>query len=150
LRQALVVAALAALSVPLVVFAIVGWFSRYAADDYCTAAQVAQSGVFQAQSNLYVAWSGRFGATLLITLFEGIGIRAVPLLAPLALLAWVIATSWAVREVARAAGWRLGWLTSLVIGALLVYATLEMTADMAQDVYWQTGLLTYFSPLVLT
>jgi hypothetical protein len=147
-RQLLTLVALAALSLPLLMYAVVGWFSRYAADDYCMAAQVVQSGVFQAQSHLYVGWSGRFGATLLITSVEGIGIGAVPLIAPIGLLAWVTATTWALREIARVAGWRLGWLASLVIGVLLVYATLEMTADMAQDVYWQTGLLTYLSPLV--
>jgi hypothetical protein len=141
---------LAALGLPLMMFGVVGWFSRYAADDYCMAAQVVQSGVLRAQSNLYTGWSGRFGATLLITSLEGIGIGAVPLLAPIGLLAWVLAATWALREVARAAGWRLGWLASLVIGVLLVYATLEMTADMAQNVYWQTGLLTYLSPLIFT
>jgi len=57
--------ALAGLGAPLLVLALVGVFSRYAADDYCTAAQVHLAGILEAESRLYVGWSGRFTATLL-------------------------------------------------------------------------------------
>src|SRR5262249_11476319 len=85
---------LVALCAPLLIYALVGWFSRYAADDYCTASQVALAGFVRAQSNLYVNWSGRFAATLLITLVEVLGVGAVPVLAAAALAAWVAAATW--------------------------------------------------------
>jgi uncharacterized protein DUF6056 len=37
-----------------------------------------------------------------------------------------------------------------MLSALLVYATLDTTADLPQVVYWQTGLVTYLLPLILT
>ena len=141
--------ALALLCLPLASFAAVGWFSRYAADDYCTASQVVSAGLLQAQSRLYVNWSGRFSATLFNTLLETVGVRDVPFLAGLALVSWVAATAWAIRQLARAFGWRLTTLASATLAALLVYATLDITADLSQDVYWQTGLVTYLLPLVL-
>jgi hypothetical protein len=141
--------ALAALCLPLASFGVIGWFSRYAADDYCTASQVVEAGFIQAQSHLYVNWSGRFSATLLNTLFEVIGVQAVPLLALAAVLAWVVAAAWTIRQLAAPFGWRLDLLACATLGALLVYATLDTTADLPQDLYWQTGLLTYLLPLIL-
>jgi hypothetical protein len=136
-------------ALPLLSFALIGWFSRYAADDYCTAAQVAVAGFAQAQSNLYVNWSGRFTSTLFNTLLEVPGISVVPLLAVAALLAWVGTASWTFRQLAGVFGWRLSILSSTVLAVLLVYATLRTTADLPQDVYWQTGLVTYLLPLIL-
>ena len=129
----LLLVALAALSLPLASFGLIGWFSRYAADDYCTASQVVMAGFVQAQSHLYVNWSGRFSATLLNTLLEVIGVRAVPLLPVAALLAWVAAVMWTIRQLATAFGWRPGGLASATLGTLVVYATLDITADLPQD-----------------
>ena len=129
--------------------AVAGWFSRYAADDYCTAGQVQLAGFLDAQSRLYVGWSGRFAATLLVTLAEVVGPAAVPLLPSIALLVWLSAATWAVFELACAFGWRLGLVPAAALAAVIVYATLQTTADMPQVVFWQTGVLTYLSPLVL-
>jgi uncharacterized protein DUF6056 len=132
-----------AFSAALLAFAITGLYTRYAADDYCTAGQLVANGLLGAQSDLYVAWSGRFTATLLITMFESLGTGVLPLLAAGALVLWVIALAWAIRELTR-----LRVTHAIALAALLVYATLDMTADRAQDLYWQTGLLTYLSPLI--
>jgi hypothetical protein len=142
-------AAVVGLAAPLAAFAFSGWYSRYAADDYCTAGQVIAAGLINAQSQLYVDWSGRFAATLLITLVELFGPGVVPLLPVVTLVAWVAVTAWTIRAIARATGSRVGVAASIVLSALLVYATLQTTADMPQVVYWQTGLITYLWPLVL-
>jgi Family of unknown function (DUF6056) len=131
-----------------VLLGVQGWFARYAADDYCTASQVATAGLLKAQSILYVSWSGRFTATLLITLSEFIGPLVVRLLPALALVTWLVAATWAVREVWLATGQRASWLASAVAATVLVYATLWTTADLPQVLYWQTGLLTYVAPLI--
>src|ERR1700730_7485789 len=94
----LMLLALAGLAAPLMALAFGGLSSRYAADDYCTAGQVQLAGFVDAQSRLYVGWSGRFAATLGVTLVELIGPRAVPFLPTVALLAWVAAATWAIRQ----------------------------------------------------
>jgi hypothetical protein len=148
-RRIVFIGALALLAVPLVAFGVIGVFSRYAADDYCTAGQLATAGFSGAQLNLYEGWSGRFSATFLITLLEAVGIAAVPALAVAALTIWVVAAAWAIRGFAVAVNRPVDVLSSAVLAVLLVYATLRTTADMPQDLYWQTGLVTYLSPLVL-
>jgi len=140
---------LAGLGAPLVTFAFAGLFSRYAADDYCTAGQVRMAGFLEAQSQLYVGWSGRFSATFMITLVELIGPWAVPVLPGVALAAWLVAATWAVRELFMALGRGVGLLESAVVATLVVFATLQTTADLPQVLYWQTGLLTYLLPLIL-
>ncbi|MCA1647484.1 MAG: DUF6056 family protein [Chloroflexi bacterium] len=141
--------ALAGLGAPLAATAVGGLFSRYAADDYCTAGQVQLAGFFEAQSRLYVGWSGRFAATLPVTALELIGPPAVPFLPAAGLVAWVASVAWTARALVVALGWRLPVVSAGVVATLLVFGTLQMTADAPQDLYWQTGLLTYLWPLIL-
>jgi hypothetical protein len=142
------VISLLTLGLPLVLLGAQGWFARYAADDYCTASQVATAGLLKAQSILYVSWSGRFAATLLISLAELIGPLAVRVLPGLTLVAWLAAATWTAREVLRAAGQHASWLASAVAATVVVYTTLQTTADLPQVLFWQTGLLTYTAPLI--
>jgi hypothetical protein len=141
--------AIAGLGAPLLAYAAVGLFSRYAADDYCTAGQVLAAGFVEAQARLYSGWSGRYAATFLVTLLELIGPVVVPLLPALTLMAWLGAATWTLRQLAQAFGWRLPRLAALAVAAALVFATLSATDDLAQDLYWQTGIVTYLFPLVL-
>jgi hypothetical protein len=147
--RALAFLALTGLTVPLVVLALGGLFSRYAADDYCTAGQVQMAGFVAAQSRLYVGWSGRFAATFGVTLVELIGSVVVPVLPAVALLAWLATTTWTARELGAALDLRLALVPAAVLGLVVLFATLQTTADLPQVLYWQTGLLTYLSPLVL-
>jgi hypothetical protein len=76
-------------------------------------------------------------------------IGPVAVLPGVALVAWVVASTWAAREVLAALGRRTGLLVSGVLATLVVFATLRTTADVAQVLFWQTGVLTYLAPLVL-
>jgi Family of unknown function (DUF6056) len=141
---------LVALCTPMLALAVVGAFSRYAADDYCTAGQVATVGIAEAQRQLYLGWSGRFAATLLISLAEVGGPGAVPALSVIALAAWVMAGTVAVRAVGCVVVGRLvSRLDAAMVAAAVVFATLQTTADLPQNVFWQTGLVTYLAPLVI-
>jgi hypothetical protein len=149
-RQARIFGAILSLGLgaPLLAYAAAGWFSRYAADDFCTAGQVRAAGFVRAQSLLYVDWSGRFAATFMVTLAELAGSFVVEILPALALVAWWAAITLAVIEITGSLGWRLGRVSSGILAALLIYATLQTTADLQQVVYWQTGIVTYLLPLV--
>jgi hypothetical protein len=83
------VKALAAiLGVPLAAYAYLGLFSRYAADDYCTAGQVVTRGLLGLELQLYEAWSGRFAFTFVVGLVELIGSGATRVLPAIAIVAW--------------------------------------------------------------
>lgn len=137
------------LAVPLLAYAYLGLFSRYAADDYCTAGQVATRGLLGLELQLYEAWSGRFAFTFLVGVVELIGSGATRLLPALAVLAWLGALTWAIARIGRLLGWAETGLAALVVAEVVLVATLGSTADLGQSLYWQTGMLTYLAPLVL-
>jgi Family of unknown function (DUF6056) len=129
---------------PLAGYAYLGTFSRYAADDYCTAGQVVANGLLGMEAEQYLGWSGRFSFLFAVGALESVGDWVVPLLPAVALLALVAVTTWTVAQL------RLSVRRShqLLLAALLVTATLGSTPDLGQSLFWQTGMLTYLAPLI--
>lgn len=136
-------------ALPLAAFAWMGQFSRYAADDYCTAGVLATEGFLGTQAHFYTDWSGRFSFTFLIALAESAGAGLVPILPGLALLAWVAVAGWTMSRLAAALRWRSRALPALFLAVVVIFATLASTPDLGQSLYWQTGLITYLAPLLL-
>ena len=132
----------AILALPLAAYAYLGLFSRYAADDYCTAGQLATRGLLGLELQLYEAWSGRFAFTFIVGLAELIGASATRVLPALAIVAWVASLSWALRHC-------LSIWQALVLAELIVFVTLASTPDVGQSLFWQTGMLTYLLPLIV-
>jgi hypothetical protein len=130
------------LAVPLAAYAYLGLFSRYAADDYCTAGQVVTRGLIGLEMQLYEAWSGRFAFTFIVGVVELIGPWATRVLPALAIIGWVLALTWALARV-------FGRIQALLLAELIVFVTLASTPDVGQSLFWQTGMLTYLLPLIL-
>lgn len=130
-------------------YAYLGTFTRYMADDYFTAASVKNEGFWGAQVFWWQNWSGRYSFTFLITLVELFGLRLVPVLPALIILLWVAAIVYVclpLLKASRVAG-------SLYAGIILACAALWLTyrsfEDYPQVVFWQTGILTYpISPIL--
>src|ERR1051326_9015731 len=76
-RRAGYTIAIALLATPLLAHAYLGFFTRYMADDYCTAAS-ARDGLLAMQKHFYLGWSGRFAFTFTIGLVESLGVWVVP------------------------------------------------------------------------
>ena len=118
----------AVLAVPLAAYAYLGLFSRYAADDYCTAGQVVTRGLLGLELQLYEAWSGRFAFTFIVGVVELIGPWATRVLPGMAILAWLIALTWAIARV-------FGVWTALFVAELIVFVTLASTPDVGQSLF---------------
>jgi len=132
------------LGAPLLAHAYVGLFTRYMADDYCTAAILRQAGLLGMQRALYVGWSGRFSFTLVVGLVETLGAGVAAYLPALMLAAWVAALTWA------AAQFGLSRTAALLLSELIIFVTLDdNTGGVHEALYWQTGSLTYVLPLVI-
>ena len=138
-----------ALAAPLAVYASIGSFARYSADDYCWAGILRMQGFLQAQVHWYVGYSPRYAFTFVVNAIELAGTGVVPWLPPLAILAWVLTLLWAIRGLRVRLGWLPGWLSALILAELLAFAAFQTAPDLAQSLYWQTGMLTYLLPLVL-
>jgi hypothetical protein len=140
----------ALLGLSLAAHAYVGFYTRYMADDYCTAGTVMTAGLLSTQRHFYVAWSGRFSFTLTVSLFEMLGTGVVPYLPLAALACWLAATTWAVYEFFSPSLGRRPLLISFLLAELIVCATVnDNRGGVYEALYWQTGMLTYLAPLIL-
>jgi hypothetical protein len=144
----LLISAILALLVPLLAHAILGSYTRYIADDWCTAATVHSQGLIQAQCTWYMNWSGRYTFTFSVSLIELIGIRLVPYLPSLALGFWLAVTTWTVHQFRAWGSGSIARSISVLIASLLIFTVLKNIPNVHQSLYWQTGMLTYIAPLI--
>jgi hypothetical protein len=140
--------AVAALSAALLLYAYLGFYTRYFGDDYCTAHVLREVGFIESQRHWYVGWTGRFSFTFAVTAAELLGPAVAQVLPALSLLLWLAAGAWAVYQLA-AGRRRHPFRDSLLLAELGVFATLNHVPNLAQSLYWQTGSLTYVAPLIL-
>jgi hypothetical protein len=144
-----VVLATLLLLVPLGLHAYIGLYSRYLADDYCTASTLRQLGFYGSQIDWYNNWSGRFSFTFFINATQLLGAGITPFLTVLIILIWLIVLRYTLSRVFRLIGREVPALWSLLMSIFILYAVLDSTPDIYQSLYWQTGMITYVVPLIL-
>jgi hypothetical protein len=132
-----------ALALPLAVYASVGTFARYTADDYCWAGVLRTEGFFSAQAQWYTLYSPRYAFTFIVNVVELAGPAIVPALPIAAILVWLATLTWTFLQF----GFRS--MRALLLAELAALATLQTAPDLPQSLYWQTGMLTYLLPLIL-
>jgi hypothetical protein len=135
-------------AVALATFAWRGWYARYLTDDYCTSSLIRDLGFFEAMAHHREHWSGRFSYFPLKGLLKLIGpvtAQVTPLLLILLLLG---ATLWSLHVVApfssRTARLALGFAF-----VLAYIAGAPSLTNIGGALYWETGSVTYTTPLIL-
>lgn len=136
-------------AVPLAAAASMGFFSRYIADDFCTAGTLRRLGFWESQSNWYLNWSGRYSFTFVATGLNLLGPGITPWLPLAALVAWLGAGVYLFRSWIADGDRLVSRAVPFALSALLLFFTLEGAPNLYQSLYWQTGMLTYALPLVL-
>jgi Family of unknown function (DUF6056) len=131
------------MGLPLAVYASVGAFSRYTADDFCWAGILRTEGFFSANVHWYTIYSPRYTFTFLVNLTELVGPAIVPALPIGAIVAWLAALTWTFEQ------FGVRRLSAFLLAEVAVLATLWSAPDLPQSLYWQTGLLTYLLPLIM-
>ncbi len=129
--------------VPLLIWAYLGFFTRYLADDYSTAAAVLHRGFWPAQFFWYRAWSGRYSFTFLASLIELAGVKMLPLLPMVALTAWFLSLYWALKQIfaALALPVEKKWLG--ILTAAILFGVVKSLPGYTEVLFWQAGILTY-------
>ena len=135
--------------VPLLGMAYVGTFSRYLADDYCTAGVMRSNGFWNGLAAWYVGWSGRFSYIFLMQLLHQFGPVITPWGTILLLLLWMTGLLMLLRQLFQEWTPSVSWTVTAGLAASLLLATVLGAPDRYQSFYWQTGLVTYVAPLVL-
>ncbi len=132
-----------------VFLAYLGYFSRYTADDFCTAGKLNQLGFWQAQSFWYTQWSGRYAFTLIISLFEQAGAGFTSWAPLFGLILFQLTTYLLVTSLLKQTHPKSPRLYALFLSSLVVFLTLFSTPDLGQALFWMTGMATYLLPVIL-
>jgi hypothetical protein len=141
-----------ALLAALGVFAYLGSFSRYRADDYCDTASVRAAGlgaVIERYSLGQWRAADRYSNMLFVWFSESLGPRNLPFILAAMILLWVAALVWMAHELRRLASiqWP-AWL-DFFLPALLAFLAILQAPNRFQTLYWRSGMATHFAPLVL-
>src|SRR5947207_14004996 len=128
-----------AIALPLAVYAWIGSFARYTADDFCWAGVLRTEGFFNAQVAWYTAYSPRYAFTFLVTLVELAGPAIVPALPALAIVLWVATLTWSLRQFDIRLASQPRGVSAFVLAELAALATLHTAPDLPQSLYWQAG-----------
>ncbi|MDX9864200.1 MAG: DUF6056 family protein [Anaerolineaceae bacterium] len=139
---------IAALLAAIFMHACIGSFSRYLADDYCTAGELKRLGFWPAQHYWYTQWTGRFSFILLVSALEGLGTGIVPYLPGVYVVSFLLAGVFFIHQLLKKISAELPWLLSLFLAAVIVFLTLYTTPNIGQNLYWLTGSANYFVPVI--
>ena len=130
------------------VYAYLGTFTRYMADDYATASILVTKGFWGAQHYWWTHWSGRFSFTFIVSFVELFGLRFVPILPSLIIAIWLFGVTWASIPFLKSLNLKNPVVGSVFIACVVLWVTYRSVDDYPQIVFWQTGILTYpISPI---
>ena len=119
------------------------------ADDYCTAAAVHTDGLLALQKTLYLGWSGRFSFNIAIGILALLGHQIVPFLPAVAMGLMLFVLTWTLSRFGSDFNCRRPLLTSFLLAELIIFVTLsDNRGGVYEALYWQTGMLTYWLPLI--
>jgi hypothetical protein len=133
----------------LLTYAYIGTFTRYWADDFCFTQTIkASNNLFGATLDLYNNWSNRYTTMLLVGVSEWFGSKAISFLPAAMIALWVVSLTCLIDQIKAALKLPRHWLSSLLIASVLAFLTIHQAPDRYQSVFWRSGMVTYFAPLV--
>jgi hypothetical protein len=129
-------------------YSILGFFSRYYADDYCMSGLVFQRGFWQAQVEQYTSWSNRYAGMLVLSLSELLGRSAIRVWTALVIFLLVASLAWTLAQFNRWLNLSLSRWLLVLLAELAVFFTILFSPQLYQSLFWRIGLITYTLPLV--
>ncbi len=137
------------LALPVLLYAYVGTFSRYMADDFCIVNESAHMTIVSETLLWYNTWGGRLSQPVALLSALKLG-PAFPAISPaLLILVWLIALAWMLVELARWLKLERPLVQGSLFALLLIYATLAGTPQLGQSLYWMSAAYAYTAPLPL-
>lgn len=135
------------------IYAYLGTFSRYRADDYCEAVRIRRTSPIGAVFERYFAESWpratmRYTNLFFVGLSEVLGGNSMQVTTASMVLLWFAGNVWAIHELRRfmRIDWTLG--IDLFWGLLIGFFSLKQAPNLFQTVYWRSAMMTHFAPLV--
>ncbi|MBK6795145.1 MAG: hypothetical protein IPG80_21960 [Anaerolineales bacterium] len=133
-------------------YAYLGSFSRYIADDYCEAVRVTTVSPFQAVLDRYsdgaFRSANRYSNILFVGFSEYLGTNSIPLTIVLMTVLWLFGLSWLVHEIRKFAKVEWSSLVDIFLGSTITFMSFLQAPNLFQTVYWRSSMMTHFAPLV--
>ncbi len=138
-----------ALATGIFIFAYLGFFSRYGADDYCFSGTLFKSdNIIQAATTWYLNISNRYTTMLLVGASEWFGRSAISFLPALAILLWLASLTWTLSHISRKLKFPFPALSGFALAAVIIFFSVLEAPNRYQSLYWRSGMVTYFAPLI--
>lgn len=143
---------LAIFLIGLAIFAYLGVYFRYWADDWCYNADFRNLGFLETlRGYVYnVTYTpSRYSVTILAGLFYPLGVFGLQILLPLSLLLWTWGLVRLFLNLSSLSTFPLSTFQATLLSLIIVYFSIYLAPHLYQSVYWNTGFFTYTFPLVL-
>lgn len=130
------------LLIPIIGLGYLGHFSRFMADDYCSAMIARSHGIIGGTVHWYMQWTGRYSANLCDSIMGYIGPAITPYSAPVIIAIWLLVIVFLIQQF-------INVTMAAPAGAIILLSTLATTPTIEQSVYWGQGMRSVIPPLVL-
>ena len=153
IKQWIVLLGVLVFSFGLGLFAYLGVFNRFYADDWCYNADFLELGLLgtlRGYSYITTYASNRFSLTLFSGLFERLGILGVQFITPFFIFLFLFSTYKLLNNLRKL--WAKQTANSIIVlsSGIIGYFTIYLAPHIYQSFYWRSGLLPYTAPLALT
>ncbi len=128
--------------------AYLGTYSRFIADDYCSAGMAKRFGVLRAVWYWYLNWTGRYSASALDAAFGLLGPAVTPFVPALVILLWLAVLTWTAALLIQGQS-KIRLHESLGLALAVLFLTLILSPNVPQSLYWGQGMRSIVPPLIL-
>ncbi|MBC8098223.1 MAG: hypothetical protein H7Y11_02165, partial [Armatimonadetes bacterium] len=147
LSQVIPYAVIFILLLQLLLYAYFGQYTRALADDFCFIATAETHGIFGSIAWWYNNWTPIYTSIFFQNI---IGLaNALPIVPPILLMLWLLATFWVVQQFGAWFGWQRLHLMAGVVSIMVVFSIIEGLPNIYQSVYWVSGAITHTLPVVI-
>ena len=135
--------------VPLAVYAWLGTFSRYLADDYCASTYLYSSqNIVEATLRAYSLWGNSYSRLMFSQLIELGGVNGIRVMAGGELVIWARLLAWMFVELGKLLRVQIPKAGYVWLACMAIALSLYQTSALYQVLFWRTGLIPYSLPLL--
>lgn len=128
--------------------AYLGRYSRFMADDYCSAYLANSKGVLGATFHYYMKWTGRFSANFFDSLFGIMGPIVTPYIPAFVIIVWLIVLIGTLSLLIKSRHHKY-YFDKILLASSILSATFMNSKNIFQSLYWGQGMRSVVPPLIL-
>ncbi len=129
-------------------FIYTGIYSRFQADDYCSAQLLRSTGFLNAQWEFYTGWSNRFSTMFMTGLIDPLDVLGMQILPTILVVGLLLCGYYLLHTLRNARGWSLSDLEILAMAGVITFISVYSAPNAFQSIYWRSGSITYTLPIL--